>query len=266
MYRQVDQARLKMNLFYEPHPEYIRRPGVLLIHGGAWTVGSRMLATWYARKLAESGYVAAAIDYRKMPQYSFPACLDDAETALKWLVQHATPYGLDPGRVAVMGDSAGGHLALLLASKTWSSLEQNTDEKEHSVQVKAAVGLYPPSDLTYYVRAHKNKIKSSFTRWFMNRFLQTSDNNKEAFSSASPLYGLHPGMCPVLLIHGKRDSVVPWEQSATYFEQSKKLGNPIQFVSFEGQGHAFDYIRPYYRQFVLDEVLSFLGRHAIPLV
>ncbi|HOJ32806.1 MAG TPA: alpha/beta hydrolase [Candidatus Hydrogenedentes bacterium] len=265
VYRQVDRCRLKMNLFYQPGAERFSRPGILLIHGGAWTVGSRVLATWYARKLAEAGYVAAAMDYRKMPQYPFPACLDDAKAALEWLIQHATPYGLDPGRIAVMGDSAGGHLALLLASKSRDNLERAEDDKTDVIPLKAAIGLYPPSDLTYYSGIHKHKIKSAFTQWFMNRFLQTADNNKEAFASASPLYCLHPGMCPVLLVHGKRDSVVPWEQSALYFERSKKLGNPIQLVSFESQGHAFDYIRPHYRHFVLDEVLSFLRRQMAPV-
>ena len=91
-------------------------PGVVLIHGGAWLFGTRYQLHWYGSRLARAGYVAASINYRMLPMYPFPYCIHDCKAAVRWLRLHADEYGIDPERIAAFGNSAGGHLAGLLAT------------------------------------------------------------------------------------------------------------------------------------------------------
>ena len=91
-----------------------RRPGVLFIHGGSWSGGSRSHFEYAARRVARAGYVAASIDYRLIPAGVFPKNLQDCTCALAFLRKHAEEYRLDPERIVVMGYSAGAHLASLV--------------------------------------------------------------------------------------------------------------------------------------------------------
>ncbi|MCX5757482.1 MAG: alpha/beta hydrolase, partial [Candidatus Hydrogenedentes bacterium] len=90
------------------------RPAVLLIHGGCWLFGTRHQLHWYTRHFAEQGYVVAAIQYRMMPKYRLPDCVEDCKAAVRWLRLHAAEYNIDPDRIVALGNSAGGHLAAML--------------------------------------------------------------------------------------------------------------------------------------------------------
>src|SRR5262249_26300578 len=93
---------------------YGPRPAVLVIHGGSWRSGKRSEMAKFARGFANAGYVVYNVDYRLAPEHRFPAQLDDVRAAFAWLHDHAHELAADPDRIAVMGYSAGAHLALLL--------------------------------------------------------------------------------------------------------------------------------------------------------
>lgn len=113
-------------------------PAVICLHGGAWRGGTKRVYRAWGPWLAEAGYAALSVDYRlSTPERAtWPGVLDDVRTALAWLTAQAPALGVDPGRIAVMGDSAGGHLAALLA------LDDTTGGR-----VRAVVGVYGVYDL-----------------------------------------------------------------------------------------------------------------------
>ncbi len=258
IYSRPNGHPLKMTLFREHSAENSARPAVLLIHGGAWTVGSRILPRWYARAFAKAGFVAAAIDYRKMPRYSFPACLEDARAAVGRLRMYADHYGIAPNKIAAMGESAGGHLTLLLVEDV--GLEEQEQVKQHA-GIQAAVSLYPPTDLDFYLRIPNGGVRGILSSWFMHRFLTIEPDSSTTADMGSPLHNLRAGMCPVLILHGDRDRIVPWQQSKQYCDKSREMGNCVEVITLEGRGHAFDYIHPSLRTVVFRQALSFLQQH-----
>ena len=91
-------------------------PGALLIHGGGWTTGSKLQMGAHGRRLAKSGFVGVAIDYRLAPRHTFPAQVEDCLKALEWMGRSGVDYGIDTERIAAVGYSAGGQLACLVAT------------------------------------------------------------------------------------------------------------------------------------------------------
>ena len=242
---------------YRPGPEWEgARPGLVLIHGGAWICGAPVLKHWYGRRLARLGYVAVAINYRKMPLHPFPACLQDAKAAVCWVRAHADSLGIDPARVGVLGDSAGGHLALLLAVTRPEDGFEHGEWDSVSSQVQAAVSLYGPADLSYYQHPTTYIRAGGAAAFYMRRFV--GQRGPEAFAKASPISYVHEGMCPVLLIHGTRDRLVPFEQSVAFRDRVRECGGEASLLPVDGKGHGFDYIRPTARREVFGRIADFL--------
>ncbi len=101
---------------YWPLPEPAGLPVVVFFHGGGWTIGSLDSHDHIARSIAEQvGAVVVAVDYRLAPEHPFPAAVDDAWAALRWVSEHAAELGADADRLAVAGDSAGGNLAAVVS-------------------------------------------------------------------------------------------------------------------------------------------------------
>src|SRR5262245_20531301 len=129
-YRTLDGHRLSLDIYFppdgpSPDPSGPRRPAILAIHGGSWIGGSKRLfrpSPWdpppTAIRLAEADFVVIAADYRlaRPGVPGWPAALDDLRESVRWIRRHADDLGIDPGRIAAFGPSAGGHLAALLGT------------------------------------------------------------------------------------------------------------------------------------------------------
>ena len=143
VYRRTPQGRLRLDVYVPKSSKPVPgsgHPAVLAIHGGGWRGGSRVSYGWMAARLAQHGYVVVSADYTlaRPGKPSWPACRDDLQEALRWLRRHADDYGIDRDRIAVLGASAGGHLAALLGT---------TKEHEPALRVQAVIDFYGPSDL-----------------------------------------------------------------------------------------------------------------------
>jgi dipeptidyl aminopeptidase/acylaminoacyl peptidase len=141
-----DGKDLKLDLFTPKNPDNAL-PLVVLIHGGCWMVGTRKDCHRQAVELAERGYAAASIDYRLSEEASYPAAVDDCRVAIKWLKDHASTYNIDPERVALLGGSAGGHLAEYLGYAATTPTEGFPQGPGPKVQ--AVVAFSGWSDLTH---------------------------------------------------------------------------------------------------------------------
>ena len=147
-YSNPDGQHLQLNLA-RPKDVTGPLPVVLCIHGGGFRAGHRDGNNALCLKLAQRGFVAATVSYRLAPKYQFPAAVHDVKAAVRWLRANAAKYQIDPARIGVTGDSAGGHLAQFLGVTAGvKEFEGDGGNADQSSRVACVVNRYGPSDFT----------------------------------------------------------------------------------------------------------------------
>ena len=223
-YRQVDGETLKLDVA-RPKAGDGPFPCVVFIHGGGWRAGDKHDFRAGIFGVATQGVVGVSVQYRFAPRHPFPAQLDDVKAAVRYVRDHAKELKVDPDRIAALGGSAGAHLALMLAT---TSDEDPRDAT--SAAVKAAVSLAGPVDLT--------RRYPDASRYMLEDFLgQDHKADRAVQEKASPLFHLNAGDAPVLLIHGTKDELVPYDQIPTFAVACKNAGVEAEVFTIEGGGH-----------------------------
>ena len=204
-------------------------PAVILVHGGAWQAGDKTNFRALFQPLTDAGYAWFSINYRLAPKFTIPACVEDVETAVTWVKAHAAEYDIDPDRVALLGESAGGHLVELVAARS----------AEHSpVRPAAVVAFYAPSDLPALAvssEAHGIAVGSMFSKLFGHAELD--ETATKLMRDASPLTYVKAGLPPFLLLHGTADTLVPIAQSTAFQAACRAVGVPCDLVTVQGGTH-----------------------------
>lgn len=215
-------------------------PVVLWIFGGSWKFGSKGYHV-NVRDLTRSGIAVAAIQYRMSDTAVYPAQLDDCRTAVQWLRANGIRYGLDPQRLGVSGESAGGHLAALLGAV------------EEFPSVRAVCALCPPTDLVSLARkyARPGKLGS------IEKLLGGPIEQKLALAAdASPINQVNRSSPPFLIIHGATDDLVPLAQSQELQRKLKNAKVESRLIVVPDTGHWFRL-----NEDQLAEVASFFQTH-----
>ncbi len=236
------------------------RPAVIVIHGGAWRSGDKRQLRMLAETFARRGYVAASINYRLAPKWSYPAQLDDCQRAVRWLRKKAKEFRIDPNRFGAAGASAGGHLSLLLGTRETRD-ESDPELKGISSKVQCVLSIFGPTDFTdeRYIQASRNPVLGKALIEFVGK---PYDEAPDLWKEISPLHHLSPDDAPTFIIHGDQDPLVPLAQSEKFAEVCKKLGIPVRLVVIKGMGHGPT--TPEQRlQFLsaLNDALTFFDRH-----
>jgi acetyl esterase/lipase len=243
VYRQVAGRSLRLDLYVPPTPAPPGGwPAIVAIHGGGWRGGSRTEYGQSLSRLAESGFVVAAIDYRlsRPGAPSWPENLEDVREAVRWLRRHASAYSVDPDRIAAMGASAGGHLAALLGTSG-----------DPSARVQAVIDFYGPTDLVALFSDRQRTTTS------LALLLGGSPNEYPGrYQDASPIRHVTTDSAPMLLIHGTDDRLVPLGQSRALAEALARSGVPHRLIVVEHARHGFG-LDPQGRD-LLPEILTFL--------
>ena len=215
------------------------RPAVLLLHGGGWRDGDKTQLKYYGIQLARYGYLCVCSEYRLSGEAIWPAQLHDAKAALRWIRGNAAQLNVDAERIAVSGNSAGAHLALMLAATPDTpGLEGDGGQEGVSSTCAAAVAVYPPTLLQSAEPEADGAVAALFGGPVSN---ETAD-------AASPLTYAHRGFPPTMLVHGNADDVVPVAASLQMYDALSGAGAAVDMHIFQGQVHAFvtnaDFARP----------------------
>ena len=218
---------------YLPKNRTKATPAIIFIHGGAWKSGKRGDMKFYCVKFAEKGYVTATVTYRLMDEAPFPAAVQDVKCAVRWLRANAAKYQVDPKRIAVSGNSAGGHLSLMIGYSDDPSLEGEGGNNSVSSRVSAVIDFYGPTDLTTDFAKKQGVVEE-----FMGG--KTFDEAPDSYKLASPLFHLTKDDPPTLIFHGTIDSTVPVVQADKLAEKLKKLGIDYVYERYEGWPHVMD--------------------------
>jgi acetyl esterase/lipase len=206
-----------------------RYPAIVQIYGGAWQRGTPADEGQFARYLASRGYVVFAIDYRHAPTWTWPAQIEDVRTALAWIRLHAGDYDANASRLALVGRSAGAHLAMLAAY-------------DSRAPIAAIVSYYGPVDLT---EGYRNPPVPDplDVRAIEEAFIGgTPERWPDRYRAASPITYVSGRLPPTLLIYGSRDHVVLSRFGATLAARLRDAGATSVFLEIPWAEHAFDAI------------------------
>lgn len=224
---------LIMDIYY-PKAATAPKPVIVYIHGGGWYSGDKTTGAGQddISELVARGYLVAAINYRLAPRYKFPAQIEDAQCAIRFLRANAATYGIDPAHFGVFGDSAGGHLAALLGVTDESYwLEDACDCVNDSSQVQAVVDMFGPTDLTLTFEKNWSLL--------IEHVFGVSDPESEVIKRASPVTYASSSAPPFLIIHGDRDEQVLPEQSDVFYKKLVSANVPVRLVMVKNAGHGF---------------------------
>jgi len=227
-------------------------PLILFIHGGGWEAGDKNC--FPEGNPISRGYAVASIDYRLSQVAKFPAQIEDCKAAVRWIRANASKYNIDPNRIVAWGYSAGGHLAALLGTSGGiKRLEgTNPENSEVSSGVQAVVDCCGPTDFT---------TMGDFIPDVVERLLGGSVSKKRGLAvEASPVTYVTKDDPPFLIIHGKLDDLVPWQQSQELHDKLVKAGVESELHLLPNAGHGFGGPE------IVEIIYKFLDKHLSPSV
>ncbi len=220
------------------HPQ----PLLVWIHGGGWSAGTKADVP-FLNQLSR-GYVVASVEYRFSQKAIFPAQIQDCQAALRWLRGHARKYNLDPEHVGVGGASAGGHLAALLGTSGGKrAFPPVGGDKDQSDRVQAVCDIFGPADFWTVIRqADEDKTVKNVFQWnkgdpYSRLIGARLGEDREKCEAASPAHYVSKDNPPFLILHGDRDALVPYAQSAELKDLLGKAGVPVTLQRLPGAGH-----------------------------
>jgi acetyl esterase len=214
---------------YVPDGADSPKPALVFFHGGGWVRGSLNTHDLACRSLANgAGCIVVSVDYRMAPEHLFPAAVDDCLAATRWVVDNASQLGVDPKRVAVGGDSAGGNLAAVVAQQLRET-------------VIFQLLIYPVTDRSFETQSYRDNADGyMLTREAMRYYWRTyqPDDSLADDPRASPLRAADlSGLAPALVITAEYDPLR--DEGRAYAERLKAAGVPTAYSEYAGTVHGF---------------------------
>ena len=284
IYKKLDTCEIKADL-YESSKEKAH-PAVIWIHGGALIMGNRgQVDRTLFQKLLKAGFTVISIDYRLAPETKLPAILEDVEDAYKWVHDKGPElYHIDPEKIAVMGGSAGGYLTLAAGCRArptpkalvsyygygdivgaWYSRPDPFYSRMPAVSKEEA---YQAVGSTVITESSGKDNRRRFYLYCRQQGLWPKEvagldpvKEPQAFDAFCPIRNVAAAYPPTLLIHGTKDTDVPYEQSALMAKELKAKGVEHELLTIKDGGHGLGGVSPEVIERTHERVLQFLKQH-----
>ncbi|MDP9114583.1 MAG: alpha/beta hydrolase [Acidobacteriota bacterium] len=195
---------------YRPPAGTEKHMALVHFHGGGFALGSKETLAAQVMPITARGYVSIAAQYRLSSAAKWPAQIDDAKTHIRWVRTQAGSLGIDPKRIAIVGHSAGGHIALFTAGQP-------------DAELAACVAFYPETDVTNVAQA-----------------LMPPGSDEAAIHDASPITHIKEGYPPTVIFHGLSDVTIPPENSQRLLQVLRGAKVSCELHTFAGVPHEFD--------------------------
>lgn len=199
-------------------------PAVIVVHGGGWEAGDKQTyVPPLFEPLSKAGFVWFTINYRLVPQYMYPAPVEDVEAAVTWVRKNAKAYKVDTKKIVLAGESAGGHLVALVGA-----------QNKPPSRVNAVVCFYGVTDVARFEQVRQEPLRN------ITRLFGTAKRDEAAmklFREGSAVAYIDKKMPPFLFIHGTEDKSVPYDQSTVMCGRMKAAGARCEVLTVEGAGH-----------------------------
>ncbi len=233
-----DSVAVESNIAYDKYKETVldilrpkaaskeKRPGVLMIHGGGWVGGTKEQRVPSCLRYVEKGFVVANVEYRLGPASPAPAAVNDALKAAEWFHKNAKKYGVDSRRIVVTGDSAGGHLSLMVG------LTPRSADLGPTGKVAAVVNFFGITDVD-------DQLDGPNMRKYAVTWLPEQQGRHDLARRVSPMTYVRKDVPPILSIHGDSDQTVPYEHGANLTKALKDAGADAELISVPRGTHGF---------------------------
>lgn len=200
-------------------------PAVILVHGGGWTSGDKTAGVDpLLMPFSKSGLGWFSINYRLAPKHRYPSAVEDVEAAIRWVKEHAAEFNVDPKRLALLGESAGGQLVAMAVVRA-----------KDDTRVAAAVPFYAPVDLEEDTERRGGLSVS--LRDLFGRSYEVDAQAAQLLREASPINYVHSGLPPFLLVHGTADMSVPYSQSVQLQAKLRAAGVSCDLITIDDGVH-----------------------------
>jgi acetyl esterase/lipase len=268
------QARVEKNVVYGMYsglallmdvyrPAQTNGIAIVAIQGSGWYSPMRYDAAAlnanrevirHAEQFAAAGYTVFAINHRQAPRFRYPAPIEDAQRAVRFVRFHASDYGITSDRIGAWGSSSGGHLVELLGTMDGKGDASDSDPVNRlSAKVQTVVALFAPADLRsmYGTTARPSGALSALMGFAYQdpeagppalRVARPDDFENRQYREASPLTHVTADDAPMLLMHGDEDTIVPIKQSELMESALKQAGVTVRFIRVPGGKHGPNFL------------------------
>lgn len=262
---QNGNSEMRLSSFVDDEIREGKQPLIIWINGFGWRKSDKNIMAAEMEFLAEHGYAVAFVSYRHSGSAKFPSQLIDIKSAVRFLRAHAEEYHLDGERVGTIGRSAGGHLSAFMAMNTLGYDEG--DYLSISSTVQAAVDLFGPVDLVPLYDLNQRLIQDPSFRW--HHALETHEGAllggpeetlRERAAAASPINYISDATCPIQIIHGDQDPLVPLAISEEFYNRLLEKGKEetTEFIILKNGGHG---TREFFQLEAKEYIASFFDRY-----
>ena len=231
--------QIQGNIRYDRYPETVldilqprapalrNRPGVIVIHGGGWVEGQKEdMLDRFCLPFIQHNFVVANVEYRLAKSAPAPAAVEDVLKAAKWFQDHTLDYRVDPARIIVTGESAGGQLALM------TGMLPGSTTLGPMIKIAAVIDFYGIANVA-------DQLQGPNRRPYTLAWIGEHANQMELARQMSPMTYVRKGLAPILAIHGDADTEVPHEQSVALMKALKASGDDAELITVAGGQHGF---------------------------
>jgi acetyl esterase/lipase len=244
-----DSVEVERNIAYGSYPETVldmmwpkaagkeKRPAVMVIHGGGWVNGAKeSMVPTHCRRYLEQGFVVANVEYRLAKAAVAPAAVTDVLDAARWLRKNTKKYNIDEKRIVVTGQSAGGHLALMVG------LTPGSAKLGPDAAVAAVVNFYGITDVW-------DQVQGANMRPYAATWVPEAEGRMELARRVSPMTYVRKEVPAILTIHGDADATVPYDHGVALTKALRDAGADAEMISVPQGGHGFpEQLDSIYRQ------------------
>ena len=248
VYKTVGKRQLQFDVYYPAENMKRPCPVVLYAHGGGWAAGSRFGASKASfaktfRALIEKGFCIVSVDYRlynKTGSIRMRDCVIDCKDAMRYLVKNSEELNIDPKRLFVFGDSAGGQLAQMLLLSPPKSLPGDPELADIDYKVTAGVSWYGPGDFEktdLFNHDDRPDFKDRFGARIIGKESVSPEEKRRLYREMSPVTYLKKDSPPLLMIQGDKDTTIPVKQAYYMEKKAKEIGAPVKIMIVKNSGH-----------------------------
>ena len=247
VYKTISGRDLKLDLYYPTAKRSEKHPVIVFTHGGGWAAGSRYKAASGSfanvfERLIKEGFVIAPVTYRLAKKNSNVAmrdCVIDCKDAIRYLAGNSEDFGIDPMRICVMGDSAGGHIAQMLVLTAPGQLPGDPTLAETDYRMVAGVSWYGPCDFEK-MELFNHDDRKDFKDRFAARILDSDSGPTDKlarYREVSPINYLSKESPPLLMIQGDKDTTIPVKHAHYMKQKASDAEAPVEIMIVKNSGH-----------------------------
>lgn len=274
VYKSIAGRDLKLDLYYPTAKRTEKSPVIVFTHGGGWAAGNRYKVARGSfaivfEKLIKEGFAVAPVSYRlakKGSDVTMRDCVIDCKDAVRYLAKNSDSLGIDPRRICVMGDSAGGHIAQMLLLASPEQLPGDPALSAVPYEMAAGVSWYGPCDFER-MELFNHDDSANFKDRFANRILGTDSDAADKLSryrEVSPINYLSKDSPPLLMIQGDKDTTIPVKHAYYMKQKASEVEAPIETMIIKNAGHNWRKvdaeIEPT-REMIIGNTVNFFVRH-----